>query len=61
MHNCQMSTPMRIVSVDNEEHSSVLTVDNSVHCPEFEQTFNQPGNLNRLKYLCSIIYKPGAV
>ena len=39
-----MSTPMGTVSVDNEEHVSVLTVDNSVHCPECEQTFIWPAD-----------------
>ena len=51
MHNCQMSTPMGTVSVDNEEHDCVPTVDNSLHCPECEQTFNWSGDLNRHKCL----------
>ena len=47
-----MSTPMGTVSVDNVEHGSVLTVDNdSVYCPACEQTFNQPGDLNKDKSL----------
>ena len=46
-----MSSPIGTVSVDNKEHGSVPKVDNSLHCPVFEQIFNQPGDLKRHKHL----------
>ena len=49
MHNCQLSTGA--VSVDNEEHDSVSTVDNCVYCAVCEHTFSRPGDLKRHKCL----------
>ena len=45
----QLST--KAVSVDNEVHDSVLTVDNRVYCAVCERTFSQIGDLKRHKCL----------
>ena len=49
VHSCQLST--EVVSVDNEVHDSVSTVDNRVYCAVCERTFSRIGDLKRHKCL----------
>ena len=45
VHSCQLST--EAVSVHNEVHNSVSTVDNRVYCAVCERTFSRIGDLKR--------------